>query len=231
MFDHTDQCHSLTASGTLEESEDGCGLVVARNGLPVTIDSTDNRATLIANGRNPLFVRTHFQDIFNDGTVTHTSLLSLKITTETLQPTELCDNAVIVREHFVDGLEEIAVDGLPDPVEPYNPATLCACHASNPAARAVHVCSWCPTAAGDTPACASAGALPCPAACCEHRTLPQSVKATRLAVAPSPPSPASPAQDARRGRERLLHRTVCAEAGQDTAVPATLDCARAAARA
>jgi hypothetical protein len=24
MFDHTDQCHSLTASGTLEESEDGC---------------------------------------------------------------------------------------------------------------------------------------------------------------------------------------------------------------
>ena len=120
-----DSCHTKQEFGTIAEAEAGCGLVVARDGVGIPFEDPDDpRATFIANGRNPIFVRTHFSDIYTDGIVTHTTLLSLRITTETTQPDRLCDNALIIKEQFVDGIEEIAVDSLSDPSEPYNPRTL-----------------------------------------------------------------------------------------------------------
>lgn len=124
-----DKCLSATAVGSIEASETGCGLVVARDGVRIDYDANDPRGTFVANGRNILFVRTHFEDITRSAAdVYHTSLLSLRVLTQSSDQNKLCDDAVVIREQYVDGIEEISLDGLPDPDDPYNPATLCAIH-------------------------------------------------------------------------------------------------------
>lgn len=117
-------CLTATAAGTLRQAEAGCGLPVARDGVSVPFDGADPRATLVANGRNELFVRTHFRSIETNNDVTRTSLLSLQIKTESEGTGELCDDAVVMREEFHDGIHDVAIDGLPDPTDPYNSATL-----------------------------------------------------------------------------------------------------------
>ena len=119
-----DSCHTPTAFGTLSEAEAGCGLVVARDGMDVSIADDEPQAIFVANGRNPIFVRTQFEDIDVSGEITHRTMLSLRVITESDDPKVLCHTSVITREHFLDGIEEVAVGGLPDPKEPYNPATL-----------------------------------------------------------------------------------------------------------
>ncbi|KAL1528690.1 hypothetical protein AB1Y20_010026 [Prymnesium parvum] len=119
-----DKCHSATAYGTIAAAEKGCGLVVARDGVAVPYDSHDPRATFVANGRNPIYVRTHFRDYHTQNDVTHSTLLSLRVTTDTNPDDKLCENALVIREEYVEGIEEISIDGLPDPTKPNNPATL-----------------------------------------------------------------------------------------------------------
>uniref|UniRef100_A0A7S3FFV8 Uncharacterized protein n=1 Tax=Haptolina ericina TaxID=156174 RepID=A0A7S3FFV8_9EUKA len=121
-----DSCHTPTVFGTLEDAERGCGPLVARNGVEVSPVGSEHDAQnmFIANGRNPLFIRTHFEDVKIAENIEHTTMLSLRVTTESSEPTLLCDEALVTREQFIDGIEDVAVSGLGDPKEPYNPATL-----------------------------------------------------------------------------------------------------------
>lgn len=111
-----DGCYSPTAFGTVADAEKQCGNRVAAAGTVLAAGPDEPIGTMVANGRNRLFLRTYTASYdVNKGVIRETKI-AMKMLASAENPKALCSYAGVFRQGYLDGIADIPIAHHVDPM-------------------------------------------------------------------------------------------------------------------